>query len=146
MIDADKDATDHILAGMLAELGLRGGCSHTRRRPRTKHSHRRIRSVSPEVEVTGASYLPFFDKGPGDHTMIDVTKSSVLGRNPAKRSSLVGGAEAERRGPLPLRHLSDSQHCSCLSSARCKCPPPFSAAPSFRNAGASERGVGMIVA
>ena len=87
MDNTNKNVTDHILAGMLAELGPREAV-HMRTEGPGPSTHVRGSEaingiyVSPEIEVTGASYLPF-DKGLGDHraVMIDVTKALVLGYN-----------------------------------------------------------------
>ena len=87
MIDANENVTDHILARMLAEIGLQEVVHMRTDGPGPKTHVNGSESingiyVTPEIEVTGASYLPF-NKDLGDHrpVMIDVTIASILGRN-----------------------------------------------------------------
>ena len=87
MIDANENVTDHILARMLAKIGLREAVHMRTNGPGPKTHVRGSESidgiyVTPEIEVRGASYLPF-NKDLGDHrpVMMDVTIASILGRN-----------------------------------------------------------------
>ena len=87
MIDANENVTDHILARMLAKMGLQEAVHMRTNGPGPKTHVRGSESidgiyVTPEIEVRGASYLPF-NKDLGDHrpVMMDVTIASILGRN-----------------------------------------------------------------
>ena len=87
MIDANKNVTDHILARILAKIGLQkavhmqtngpGPMTHVQGSESIDNIY-----VTPKIEVKGVAYL-LFNKDLGNHRpiMIEVTITLILDQN-----------------------------------------------------------------